>query len=45
MLVTAKVCVPLLYPWGYGAMLVVNVVHRCHSQGGLLVPWLLWKFA
>lgn len=46
--VTTKVCTPLLHPQGCCAMLVLAVVHRCHSLGhkvGLLVTSLLWKLA
>lgn len=44
-MVTYKVCAPLLWPLCYGAMLVIVVVHRCHSWVVLLVASLLWKLA
>lgn len=38
LLVTKKIWVQLLHPWGYCTLLVV--VHRCHSWVGLLVCFL-----
>jgi len=41
LLVTSRVCVPLLYPQGYHEMLAIVVVHSHHSSVGL---WLLSSF-
>ena len=41
---TAKVCVPLLHPECYHAMLVIDVFHRHHSLVGLITS-LFWKLA
>lgn len=45
LLVTSKVSVPLLQPWSYCTMLVVDVVPRPHIWVGLLAFSLLWKLA
>lgn len=42
LLITAKVCVLLLHPSGYCAMLFIVVVHKHHSRRGLLVDSLVW---
>jgi hypothetical protein len=42
-LVTAKVCVPLLYPYGYCGKLFIIVVHRHQSYMWALVAFFLWK--
>lgn len=42
---TDKVCVPLLTPYGYRSILDIDVVDRHYSLVGLLVAFLLCKFA
>lgn len=44
-LVTTQVCVPLLHPLGYCAMMVIDVVLRHHVWVGLLVASLLQRLA
>lgn len=45
-LVTAKVCVPLLHPWGYCVMLVIDMIHRAswpnRIVGCLWIPLESW---
>lgn len=45
LLATSKVSMPLLQPWSYCAVLVVDVVHRPHSWVGLLAFSLPWNLA
>lgn len=44
LLVTTKIWVPLLHPFGYCAMLIIVVICKHHRWAGLLVTTLPWRF-
>lgn len=41
--VTSKVFMPLLHTWGYPAMLVIDMLHGCHSWVGHFTTSVIWK--
>lgn len=43
LLVTTRICMPLLHAYGYGAMLMVVVVYDCCKGVRLSVVSFLWK--